>query len=240
MDKIRIQKYCSEKGLASRRETEEYLQKGWIKVNGGVVTEPGTKVDPENDVIEFLDEAKKIQKESKYLLLYKPRGYVTNLPNAGEKEAALLLSPVDRNHVHAVGRLDKDSEGLLFFTNDGVMANRLKSPEFSVEKEYEIETDREIDPEIIRRYAEGIDLEGENLKPVKVKKTGERKYIFILTEGKNRQIRRMLEKFSYKVTGLKRIRIGVMSLKDLKPGKYRSLAKREVAELKRFLRIDTF
>jgi 23S rRNA pseudouridine2604 synthase len=238
MDKIRIQKYCSERGLASRRETEEYLKNGWIKVNGVVVTEPGTKVDPENDVVEFLDEVKNIKKELKYIILNKPRGFVTNLPNEDEKEASTLLSPVDRSTVYAVGRLDKESEGFLFFTNDGVVANRLKSPDFEVEKEYQVITDREISPEVIKEYAKGFFLDGERLKPVKVKKHTERKYTFILTEGKNRQIRRMLEKSGYKVYSLKRLRIGIMSLKDLKPGTYRALAGREIDELKKFLKID--
>ena len=175
MEKIRIQKYCSERGLASRRETEEYLKKGWIKVNGVVVTEPGTKIDPENDVVEFLDEVKHLKKEAKYIILNKPRGFVTNLPGEDEKEAAALLSPVDRKSVYAVGRLDKESEGFLFFTNDGVVANRLKSPDFEVEKEYQVITDREISPEVIKEYSKGFFLDGERLKPVKVKKHTERK-----------------------------------------------------------------
>lgn len=238
MNKIRIQKYCSEKGLASRREAEEYLKNGWIKVNGVVVTEPGTKVDPENDVVEFLDEVKNLKRDSKYLILNKPRGFVTNLPGEDEKEAAILLSPIDRKSVYAVGRLDKESEGLLFFTNDGVVANRLKSPGFDVGKEYQVITDREISPEVIKEYSKGFFLDGERLKPVRVRQHTERKYTFMLTEGKNRQIRRMLEKSGYKVYSLKRMRIGIMELKDLKVGTYRALSKKETDELKKFLKID--
>lgn len=238
MNKIRIQKYCSERGLASRCETEEYLKNGWIKINGVVVTEPGTKVDPENDVVEFLDEVENIKKDSKYLILNKPRGFVTNLPNEDEKEAAILLSPVDRKSVYAVGRLDKESEGLLFLTNDGVVANRLKSPGFDVEKEYEVITDREISPEVIKEYLKGFYIDGTRLKPVRVRQHTERKYTFLLTEGKNRQIRKMLEKSGYKVYNLKRIRIGIMELKDLKVGTYRALSGKEIEELKKFLNIE--
>lgn len=237
MNKIRIQKYCSQRGLASRRETEEYLKNGWIKVNGVVVTEPGTKVDPEKDIVEFLDEVKNLKKDFKYLILNKPRGFVTNLPNEDEKEAAILLSPVDRKSVYAVGRLDKESEGLLFLTNDGVVANRLKSPGFDVEKEYEVITDREISPEVIKEYLKGFYIDGIRLKPVKVRQHTERKYTFLLTEGKNRQIRKMLEKSGYKVYNLRRIRIGIMELKDLKVGTYRSLSGKEIEELKNFLNI---
>ncbi len=237
MNKIRIQKYCSQRGLASRRETEEYLKNGWIKVNGVVVTEPGTKVDPEKDIVEFLDEVKSLKKDFKYLILNKPRGFVTNLPNEDEKEAAILLSPVDRKSVYAVGRLDKESEGLLFLTNDGVVANRLKSPGFDVEKEYQVITDREISPEVIKEYLKGFYIDGTRLKPVKVRQHTERKYTFLLTEGKNRQIRKMLEKSGYKVYSLRRIRIGIMELKDLKVGTYRSLSGKEIEELKNFLNI---
>lgn len=238
MTKIRIQKYCSEQGIASRRQTEEFLLKGWIKVNGQVVTELGTKVDPQKDLVELLPAALAQKKEAKYLLLNKPRGLVTNLPQKDETEAATLLSPIDRKETHAVGRLDKDSEGLLFFTNDGVVANRLKSPEFEIEKEYEVVIDNELTPEIIDRYAKGINLSTEKLKPVLVKKIGLNKYRFILREGKNRQIRRMLNKFGYNVLDLKRIRIGILHLKDLTIGQYRSLSKQEIMNLKELLQVD--
>ena len=235
MSKIRIQKYCSEQGLASRRQAEEFLQKGWIKVNGVIVTEPGKKIDPQKDRIEFLPSALNIKQTAKYLLLNKPRGLVTNLPQKGEIEANTLLSPVDRKEVSAVGRLDKESEGLLFWTNDGVIANRLKSPEFAIEKEYEVTVDRELTPPIIARCAKGLTLGTEKLKPVFIQKTGRHQYRFILTEGKNRQIRRMLNKFNYTVLKLKRVRIGILELKDLPVGKYRALSKKELAALKKTL-----
>ncbi len=238
MPKIRIQKYCSEQGLASRRQAEEFLQKGWIKVNGVIVTEPGTKIDPQTDIVEFLPAALNVKQTAKYLLLNKPRGLVTNLPQKGEIEANTLLSPIDRKEVHAVGRLDKESEGLLFFTNDGVVANRLKSPEFAIEKEYEVTIDNELTAEIIDRYAKGLTLAEEKLKPVLVKKIATNKYRFILREGKNRQIRRMLNKFNYNVLTLKRIRIGILHLKDLPVGQYRSLSKKEIFELQELLKIS--
>jgi len=234
-EKIRLQKYCSERGIASRRKTEEYIQKGWITVNGTVVTELGTRVDPEHDTVELLPQAKEEAKEYKYLLLNKPHGYVSNLPQAREKEASELLSPIDRKDTHVVGRLDKDSEGLLFFTNDGRVANRLKSPEFHVEKEYEVTVDHKLSRKVIERFEKGMRLSGEQLRPVRVTHLTGNTYEFILTEGKNRQIRRMLKTVKCQVVNLKRMRIGPLNLKGLQSGRYRHLARGAIAELLRVL-----
>jgi len=222
MPKIRLQKYCSEKGLASRRTAEEYIKKGWIKVNGQVVTELGTKVDPDHDHVELNDKAARQQEKFQYVILNKPVGYVTNLPQAGEKEAKNLL-PAKFKNLHAVGRLDKDSEGLLLFTDDGVVAHRLSSPKFEHEKEYEVTVDQPISHEVLAKYQKGIDLSGEKLKPVMVRKIKGLTYQFILREGKNRQIRRMLNKFGYNVIKLKRVRISNLVLGRLKIGKHMML-----------------
>jgi 23S rRNA pseudouridine2605 synthase/23S rRNA pseudouridine2604 synthase len=222
MPKIRLQKYCSEQGIASRRRAEEYIKKGWIKVNGQVVTELGTKVDPDHDHVELNDKAARQQEKFQYVILNKPVGYVTNLPQAGEKEAKDLL-PAKFKNLHAVGRLDKDSEGLLLFTDDGVVAHRLSSPKFEHEKEYEVTVDQPISHEVLAKYQKGIDLSGEKLKPVMVRKIKGLTYQFILREGKNRQIRRMLNKFGYNVIKLKRVRISNLVLGRLKIGKHMML-----------------
>lgn len=230
MPRIRLQKYCSERGLASRRKAEEYIRNGWIKINGQVVTELGTKVDPDKDLVELCPEAKQQQTEFKYVLLNKPPGYVTNLPQKGEKEARGLLPPEIRG-LKPVGRLDKDSEGLLMFTDDGVVVHRLTSPQFDHEKEYEVAVDKVISQEVLDKYARGIVIMGEKTKPVKVKRLKGKTYDFILREGKNRQIRRMLERFGYQVLRLKRVRIAHLRLADLKPGQQRSLTAQERQEL---------
>ncbi len=221
--KIRLQKYCSEKGLASRRKAEEYIQKGWIKVNGEVVRELGVKVDPQKDKIELIPEAKEETKKFIYLLLNKPVGYVTNLPKKGEKEAKELLPASVRDILHAVGRLDKDSEGLILFTNDGVAAHRLTSPKFDHEKEYEVTVDRKIAEKAIKQYQKGIVILGMRTKPVKIFHLQGNRYSFILREGKNRQIRRMLNNLGYKVLKLKRVRIADYKLGDMGIGEYRYL-----------------
>jgi pseudouridine synthase len=222
MAKIRLQKYCSEQGLASRRKAEEYIKNGWVKVNGQVVTELGTKVDPAKDKVELSEQAKQHQKEFIYLLLNKPVGYVTNLPREGEKQATDLLPPKFHN-LHPVGRLDKDSEGLLLLTNDGVVAHHFASPKFNHEKEYEVTVDLPIDPEVITKYRQGVIILGGKARPVVVKHLTGTTYSFILREGKNRQIRRMLEKFGYQVLRLKRVRIAHLELGKLQLGQYRLL-----------------
>lgn len=227
---IRLQKYCSERGICSRRKAEEYIKKGWIKVNGEVVTELGTKV-LNSDIVELDPKAKVEQQEFIYVLLNKPVGYVSNLPKKGEKEAKELLPISIRDKVHVVGRLDKESEGLLLLTNDGVAANRLSSPIYHHEKEYEVTVDRHISNEDISQYAEGITIEGLRgfrAKPVVVKRITGKTYQFILREGKNRQIRRMLNSLGYMVFKLKRTRISSFLLKDLPIGKYKILSKDEV------------
>lgn len=224
--KIRLQKYCSERGICSRRRAEEYIKKGWIKVNGVVVTELGTKVD-NSDNVELTTDAMAEQKEYLYVLLNKPVGYVTNLPKKNEKEAKELLPVSIRDKVHVVGRLDKESEGLLLFTNDGVAANRLSSPLYQHEKEYEVTVDRHISNDDIKKYAEGITIEGLRgfrAKPVEVKRIRDLTYKFILREGKNRQIRRMLNSLGYMVFKLKRVRISNYKIGNLKSGEYRVLS----------------
>lgn len=230
--KIRLQKYCSEKGLASRRKTEEYIKNGWIKVNGQVITELGTKVDPENDVVELCPEARQEQQEFKYVLLNKPPGYVTNLPQKGEKEARGLLPP-DIRGLKPVGRLDKASEGLIMFTDDGVIVHRLTSPAFEHEKEYEVAVDKPIAREVLEKYRRGIVILGQKTKPVEVTQLRGKTYRFVLREGKNRQIRRMLRNFGYEVLRLKRVRIIHLRLDELKSGQHRFLSAEEINELKK-------
>ena len=227
---MRLQKYCSEQGIASRRKAEEYIKKGWLKVNGKVVTELGTKVDTKKDIIELCAKAKQEQKQFKYVLLNKPVGYVTNLPQHGEKQASDLL-PKELKDLNPVGRLDKDSEGLILFTNDGVLAHRLSSPKFDHEKEYLVMVDKAISGSVLKKYQRGVVILGEQTKPVKVKQLRGKTYSFILREGKNRQIRRMLGNFGYTVRKLKRVRIVGLRLGQLKTGQYRELTQDEKALL---------
>ena len=221
MELPRIQKYLSEKGICSRREAERLLLEGKIKLNGNIVRTPGIKVDPEKDLVEV--DAFEISGSPKkiYIKLNKPIGFVSANPQAGEKEARQLINIKER--LYNVGRLDKDSCGLLLFTNDGVFAYRMTHPKFEHEKEYIVGTTQKITPEQIRKMSEGLPLMGKRTQPCRITALGPKSLKFILKEGMNRQIRRMCEKVGLEVTHLKRVRMHSFVLGELAPGKWTSL-----------------
>ncbi|MFC1495957.1 pseudouridine synthase [Candidatus Margulisiibacteriota bacterium] len=156
-------------------------------------------------------------------MLNKPSGFVTNLPKEGEREASELLPKHLRKKLHAIGRMDKQSDGLLLFTDDGVLAHRLTSPKFDHEKEYIVKVDKEIEEWILERYRKGIVILGEKTKPVQVEKVEDKVYRFILREGKNRQIRRMLSNYQIRTLRLQRVRIANIKLDNLREGHYRTI-----------------
>lgn len=231
--KLRIQKHLSQEGILSRRKAEEYLLKGWIKVNGEVVTTPGTLVDPFRDKIELSPHVRAIQKQHKYLAYYKPRGIVTNLPQRGEREIKDLLPPKYKN-LHAIGRLDKESEGLILLTNDGVFANSLLNAGKAHERIYHVTIDRILTPIMQEKLETGMLLFGEMTKPIKVKMITPKQYGLTMIEGKNRQIRRMMEMLGAKVLELKRVRFGKVSIDTLTPDKFRELHPDELVLLREF------
>ncbi|OGI12055.1 MAG: hypothetical protein A2Y40_07825 [Candidatus Margulisbacteria bacterium GWF2_35_9] len=228
---MRIQKYLSSEGILSRRKTEEYLLKGWIKVNGEVVTEPGRKIDPEKDIVELSEELIQLKQDYRYIKVYKPRGIFTNLPSEGEKEVLDLL-PEEYKNLHSVGRLDKDSEGLILFTNDGIFAKQFLNTQDLHEREYIVVVNIEITDEIITQLEEGVFLKGKKTLPSKVVLINSNEFHFILKEGRNRQIRKMINKVGGEVIRLIRIRIGNIVLDNLKPGDYKPLSETEIKSLK--------
>jgi pseudouridine synthase len=228
---MRIQKYLSQEGILSRRKAEEYLLKGWIKINGQVVKTPGTLVEPGKDKIELSTAIQKIQKKYKYIAYYKPRGVVTNLPHPGETEIRQLLPPKYK-HLHAIGRLDKESEGLILLTDDGVFARQAIQGPTPHERVYNVQTNRLINPNMQDQLEQGMILFGEKTLPLKVKLLGEYHYQLTMIEGKNRQIRRMMQKVGAEVITLKRISFGPVKL-DLHEGKYRELTEIELKKLKK-------
>jgi len=223
----RLQKILSARGIASRRKAEEYIEQGLVSVNGKKAI-LGQKADPEVDVIEVDGSIVEARKEMLYYLLHKPRGVVTTNAEHEKDETVLDLLPEKlRGKVFPVGRLDKDSSGLLLLTNDGVLAYRLTHPKFDHEKEYEVTVETEIHEGALDKMRKGMTLSGEKTKPAKVTKTGEKSFRIALTEGKNRQIRRMCQKVGCPVVTLKRTRI--LSLQDptLEPGRFRPLTNEE-------------
>lgn len=235
----RVQKILSARGIASRRKAEEYIEQGLVKVNSRVVG-LGDKADPLTDTIEVDGQVLADRQEMLYYLMNKPKGVVTTsrLTEPGHERTQVadpsvadVLPPNLRNKVHPVGRLDKDSEGLLLFTNDGVLAYRLTHPKFDHEKEYEVYTVPALSEGQLEKLREGITLFGTKTKPATVVRVSENVFRIALTEGRNRQIRRMVQKVGAEVVRLVRIRIMTITDRSLAAGRVRRLLPEEVKKL---------
>lgn len=231
---LRLQKILSERGVSSRRKAEEYIEQGLVKVNGKIV-KVGDKADPEIDKIEVDGKVLADRAEMLYYVLQKPIGIETvNVEgHTGRKTVRDFLPKKLQGKVFPVGRLDKDSCGLLLFTNDGVLSYRLTHPKFTHDKEYEVTVDRPITPMVCRQLEEGFDMDGSKTKPLKATKVGPRTLRIILTEGKNRQIRRMMQHVGFTVKELHRIRIMTLTDPKMKVGTVRELTKNDREELLR-------
>ncbi|MBN2096012.1 rRNA pseudouridine synthase, partial [Candidatus Peregrinibacteria bacterium] len=224
--------YLAEQGVASRREADRLIADGLISVNGKVVREMGVKVDPEKDKVTVNKKVVERQKKLIYIALNKPAGYVTSVkPTRIEKKIVMELVRLEER-VFPVGRLDKDTTGLLILTNDGTLTYKLTHPSSECEKEYEVKVDGMIRPGQMDRLRAGVKLWGEKTKETQVKKIRPNRMRIVLREGKNRQIRRICQKVGLPVLQLKRIRIKGLSLGDLQEGKWRHLTPQEVQSLK--------
>lgn len=231
----------SEQGLCSRREADDFIAKGWVKVDGETVSELGTKILPTQKIT--LDKAAQAKQQGRVtILLHKPVGYVSGQAEEGYKPAILLLDASSRweqdtstHRFHRsqlvglapAGRLDIDSTGLLVLTQDGRVAKQLIGEDSPVEKEYLVRVQGKIDPNGLAMLNHGLSLDGKKLKPAKVSWQNEDQLRFILVEGKKRQIRRMCEMVGLRVTALKRVRIGRVRLGDLPQGQWRYLREDE-------------
>lgn len=209
----RVQKILSNAGYCSRRKAEDLIKAGRVKVNGKTIT-IGDQAEPEDTI---LVDGKKITRDEKiYLAFHKPTGYVTAATDKYEKTIMELIRTKER--LYPVGRLDKDTSGLIFLTNDGDWANSIIHPSFEVTKTYEVETDRKVETEDLQKINKGVQLEDGKTK-AKTKRL-KRGIELTIHDGKNRVIRRMFEALGYKVLSLHRVKIGNMSLGNLKVGKY--------------------
>lgn len=236
MDSIKLQKYFSDCGVMSRRAAEEEIKKGLVRVNGSVA-ELGLRIDPERDVVEYKGKAVALQKKSNcYILLNKPRGFVTTLSDEkGRPTVAALVSDV-KTRIYPVGRLDMDSDGLLIMTNDGELTNKLTHPRHEIPKIYHVTVAGSVSAQTVEALSRPMTLDGYEILPVKVCKldfNGSNTLLeFTLYEGRNRQIRKMCELQNLKITRLCRVAIGELSLGSLEVGKWRHLTADEVEYLK--------
>jgi 23S rRNA pseudouridine2605 synthase len=241
--KSRLQKILSTAGISSRRASEALILEGRVTVNGAPVTELGSKADPDVDDIRVDGRRVKTAQARRYILMYKPRGYITSRSDPQQRPTVidLLVKGGVRGYVYPVGRLDYDSEGLLLLTSDGELAERLMHPSHEVEREYQARVLGVPDRHTIERLSKGIVIDGRRTSPadVRVQKviegtSGDQAVLSIVVhEGRNRQVRRMCEAVGHPVVRLRRMRIGPITDEHIRPGEFRDLSDKEVAALKR-------
>ena len=236
MEEIRLQKFLAEAGVASRRKSEELILNGKIKVNGKLITELGTKVNPEKDKIEYNNKIVQIEKRKVYILLNKPIGYVTTVKDQFQRDSVLDLVKVKERLV-PVGRLDMYTSGALILTNDGDFVYKVTHPKHEINKTYTVTLKGIIEKTKVDELRKGIDIGGYITKPAKVKilKTDEEKNIsrleIVIHEGKNRQVRKMCETIGHRVLALHRSKIAGIGVKDIELGKWRYLTQKEVEKI---------
>ena len=234
----RIQKILSARGICSRRKAEEYIEQGLVRVNGEIA-KIGQKADPEKDQVEVEGKVLSDRQEMLYYIINKPVGVVTTSASRREQKTLNDILPKNlQGKINSVGRLDKETSGLLLLTNDGVLAYRLTHPKFDHEKEYLVETKHEIKDGALKKLGKGITISGEKTKRAKVKRLGKSKFQIALTEGRNRQIRRMCQKVGSPVSKLSRIRIMTLEDSKLNPGEIRELKDNERKQLLKSVGID--
>ena len=231
---IRLQKFLADAGLVSRRTGEQLIVEGRVTVNGHVVRELGTKVDPVHDQV-ALDGKPAKHRRKVYIALNKTRGLVCSHNDELKRPTIYDLLPAEWAHLHSVGRLDFNSEGLLFLTNDGDFSLHLTHPRYGIQKRYIVTVDGKVDAAMLSLFTAGLYLKGEKLKAEKARVIGEGGgetiVEMVLAEGKNREVRRLFESQSRTVTRLVRVQIGKIKLAELKPGKWRSLTESEIKSL---------
>ncbi len=227
MEPIRVQKYLSENGIASRRKAEEFIVSGQVSVNGKRA-KLGDKVDPENDIVTVYGKRVKPQEKKIYLALYKPKEYMVSKSDPEHRRTIFKLLPKElQNKVWNVGRLDYHTEGLLILTNDGELTQQLAHPSFEHEKEYEVTVNLPPTSEQVQALRDGVEIATGTTYPAGVKSKGTLITITI-HEGKKRQVRRMVEAVGLKVKNLKRIRINKLKLPDIPVGQFVEVQKSDI------------
>lgn len=237
MEKVRLQKIIADSGICSRRKAEELIAQGRVKINGRPC-KVGDKADPIKDIVSIDGERVVFERKKtyRYIMLNKPRGYVTTMSDELDRKCVTeLLDGVDAR-VYPIGRLDKNSEGLLLFTNDGNFANEIMHPSKHVTKTYRVTVRPDVDDEVLVKLSEGVVIDGRKTLPCTVfvldKQPGRTVLQMTISEGRNRQIRKMCEAVGLEVARLKRTAVGPIKLGMLKPGTRRDLKPEELRALR--------
>ena len=223
---MRLNRFLALAGISSRRGAEEYIRNGRVTINGELITDLAKRVSPSDQV--RVDGRAVQRKEFIYLLLNKPADFITTRSDEGSRKTIYTLLPENLPGLAHVGRLDKESEGLLLLTNDGDLAFQITHPKFKLEKEYLVTLDREFQIEDAPKTKEGVYLSEGRARFDAIFKVDRRRVRVILTQGLKRQIRRVFAALGYKVRRLQRIRIGPLTDRALRPGEVRFLSKREI------------
>ena len=229
---MRLDKYITYSGVGTRRGVKKYIRRGHIKVNDQIVYDPSFSVDENKDVVYFDDQLLDYQ-EYRYVLLYKPKGYVsTTIEERGHPPVTDLVADLGYKNLAPVGRLDCDTTGLLLLTNDGKLAHRLLAPKFHVDKSYLVETDYPIPLDLPEKFLKGVQVLDYVTLPAKLEILEKNKAIITIHEGKYHQIKRMFLTCGCKVINLHRLSFAFLTLGDLKEGEYRLLKEEEIERLK--------
>lgn len=233
---MRLQVFLSHNGVCSRRDAMDVIKAGRVCVNGRLQKEPSTPISPGQDQV-TVDGDPVGRRDYDYVILNKPAGYVTTKEDRHAEKTVLDLLPASLKHLHPVGRLDKESEGLLLLTNDGQLTHRLTHPRFHLDKTYSVRIRGVLKPGDKDRLEKGIELEGQKTLPAKIRDVkdaaGQTEFLITIQEGRKRQIRLMLAACGHQVVILKRLSQGPIDLGYLKPGAYRRLTEDEVSQLKK-------
>lgn len=240
MEKVRLQKIIADSGYCSRRKAEELIVAGRVKINGRPC-KVGDKADPSRDMISIDGENLRVERKKayRYIMLNKPRGYVTTMSDELDRKCVTELLDGVGTRVYPIGRLDKNSEGLLLFTNDGNFANDIMHPSKHMPKTYRVTVRPDVDDEVLIRLSEGVMIDGKKTLPCTVlvldKQPGRVVLQMTITEGRNRQIRKMCEAVNLEVARLKRTSIGPVKLGMLKPGAWRDLKPDELRAIRNMI-----
>lgn len=240
IDIMRLQKYLAKCGLGSRRTCETFIDQGRVSVDGKKITTQGVTIDTQNQVVRF-DGAIVTPKPIEWIMLYKPPQYLSTAKDPSQKSVFLDLLPPEKHHLFAVGRLDYLSEGLLLVTNDGDTANKLIHPRYEIEKEYEVTTIDKFSSNQLDKMKIGFTIKQDflSVKSIQCIEENEKmnlwKYSIVITEGKNRHIRKMLNYLDIRLKKLKRIRMGPIQLTNVDMGNWRYLTGEEVNKIHDFV-----
>ena len=230
-EEIRLQAFLAHCGVASRRASEQIILDGRVCVNGNLVTELGTKVS-DKDLVTVDGKRVRLEERKCYVLLNKPAGFVCSASDEKGRQVAVdLLRDSYKERLYNVGRLDMYSKGMILFTNDGDFAAKLSHPSSQIEKEYIVETSQDVSEETAKLFEKGLRVDNVFYKCLHCQVLKPRKIRIVLIEGKNREIRKMLESQNIGTRSLVRVRIGNINLDDLKPGEFRNLTEAEVKGL---------